>query len=89
MKVYELEVRPSVRRFLKKVPPKDRERIGRRIDSLCNAPLPPDAKKLKGLEVFRLRVGDYRILYEVHDNIYVVLVVRVGHRRDVYKKMEG
>ena len=58
-----------------------------KIDSLAETPRPPDAKKLQGFDnTYRIHVGDYRILYEIHDNILLVLIVEVGHRRRVYRR---
>jgi mRNA interferase RelE/StbE len=64
----------------------DLRRIGARIDTLALAPRPAGAKQLAGPERFyRIRVGDYRVVYQVLDKILKVLVVRVGHRREVYR----
>jgi len=61
-------------------------RLGRRIDSLAENPRPQGIKKLAGEEdLFRLRVGDYRIIYQIQEKRLVVLVVGVGHRADVYR----
>ena len=65
----------------------DQQRIRAAIDLLADEPRPPGCVALTGEEaVYRVRVGDYRILYEVIDDRLVVLVVRVGHRRDVYRR---
>jgi mRNA interferase RelE/StbE len=62
------------------------ERIGRAIDALSTTPRPAGAVKLRGAEgYFRIRVGDYRVVYEIADSVLVVLVVRIGHRREVYR----
>lgn len=67
---------------------KDRQRIVERIRSLVNDPRPPGVEKLSGTkEKYRIRQGDYRILYEIEDDVLVVYVVKVGHRRDVYRKV--
>lgn len=55
------------------------------IDALAHEPRPPGAKKLKGDLRYRIRVGDYRIIYEIRDAILVVLVIKIGHRREVYR----
>jgi len=61
-------------------------RLGRRIDSLAENPRPQGIKKLAGEDdLFRLRVGDYRIIYQIQEKRLVVLVVGVGHRADVYR----
>lgn len=62
-------------------------RIGERIAELAIAPYGPGSEKLKGAKSrYRVRVGDYRIIYEVSDSILVVLVITIGHRREVYRR---
>jgi len=56
-----------------------------RLRALESNPRPPDVKKLKGRAAWRVRVGDYRIIYEIHDRELVVIVVTIGHRREVYR----
>jgi mRNA interferase RelE/StbE len=84
---YRVQLKPAAERDLKRV--KDRTtlaRIARAIDGLSTSPRPPGASALQGGEsILRIRVGDYRILYTVDDAVLVVLVIRVGHRRDVYR----
>ena len=66
---------------------KDRERIDRRIRQLGDDPRPPGSIKLAGpYERYRVRQGDYRILYSIEDEIRIVSVVQVGHRKDVYRR---
>jgi len=60
-------------------------RLEPRINALADNPRPAGAKKLKGTEGYRLRVGDYRILYEIQDDTARVLIVTIGHRREVYR----
>ncbi len=63
-----------------------KQRIGQKIDLLAENPRPPGCEKLSGTENrWRVRVGDYRIIYEVYDNRLVVLVIRIGHRREIYR----
>ncbi len=64
-----------------------KRRVGHAIDALGQEPRPPGAKLLAGTRqpTWRIRVGDYRILYEIHDDYLIVLVVGAGHRRDVYR----
>jgi mRNA interferase RelE/StbE len=82
----EILVQPSASRDLRKLPREIQRRIGRKLDELANEPRPADAKILKGNEGFlRVRVGDYRIVYTIRDKILVVLVVRIGHRKDIYR----
>jgi mRNA interferase RelE/StbE len=82
---YRVIVRKSVSKDLKGVPKQDVRRILSAIQSLAEEPRPPGAKKLSGQERYRLRQGDYRILYEIEDDRLIVCVVRVGNRRDVYR----
>lgn len=66
---------------------KDRERIDRRIRQLADDPRPPASIKLAGpYERYRVRQGDYRILYSIEDSIRIVAIVHVGHRKDVYRR---
>lgn len=61
-------------------------RLRPRIDALETDPRPPGAKKLAGREnLWRIRVGDYRVVYEIYDRILVVLIVRIAHRREAYR----
>ncbi|MFO8013779.1 MAG: type II toxin-antitoxin system RelE/ParE family toxin [Phycisphaerae bacterium] len=83
---YRVELKPSAARALKRVPRRDRRRIARRIDALAQNPRPKAARKLSGAEaIYRVRAGDYRILYQIQDDVLLVLVVRIGHRREVYR----
>jgi mRNA interferase RelE/StbE len=82
---YELIVRKSVAADLRPIPKKDLERILARIAALATDPRPPGCEKLSGRERYRLRQGRYRILDEIEDARLVVTVVKVGHRRDVYR----
>lgn len=82
---YRVTLRKSVAKDLKGIPKKDVRRILAAIESLADDPRPPDSKKLSGQERYRLRQGNYRILYEIEDDVLIVCVVRVGNRRDVYR----
>ena len=83
MESYRIVVKQSVSKDLKKIPKKDVKRILSAIQSLAANPRPPQSKKLSGQERYRLRQGNYRILYSIEDENLVVCVVRVGNRRDV------
>ena len=76
----------SAAKELEGVPTKDRQRIVRRIAALAEDPRPAGAEKLSGDDKYRIRQGDYRILYEIEDAQLVVSVVRVGNRRAVYRR---
>lgn len=82
---YDLRVKPSVARDLRGIPRGDVERILARIEALRDDPRPPGAEKLSAQERFRVRQGDCRILYDIADDARVVEVVKVAHRRDVYR----
>ena len=80
-----LLIKPSAGKEIEAVPKQDRRRIVAKITSLSRNPRPPGCEKLSGHDQYRLRQGNYRILYEIQDLDLVVLVVKVGHRRDVYR----
>lgn len=83
---YTVEFKPSAARQLAKLPRPIQVRIARAIESLSFHPRPQGVEKLGGPEGFlRIRVGDYRIIYQVRDDRLWILVVRVGHRREVYR----
>jgi mRNA interferase RelE/StbE len=85
MESYKIVVKKSVSKDLRQIPKKDVERIVAAIQELAGNPRPPQAKKLSGQERYRLRQGNYRILYAIEDDKLIVCVVRVGHRRDIYR----
>lgn len=85
MAKYEIVLKPSVLRDVRKFPTKDLLRINERISALANDPRPPGSVKLSGAEFYRIRCGDYRIIYEILDKLLVVTVIKIGHRRDVYE----
>ena len=84
---YRVEVAPAAVRQLRKLDPPVRRRIQAAIELLAEQPRPSGATKLVGGEgEWRVRTGDYRIVYEIHDSMLLVLVVAVGHRRDIYDR---
>lgn len=85
MASYELVFKQSVAKDLRPIPKKDLARILRRLESLREDPRPPGSEKLSGQERYRIRQGVYRIIYEVKDQTLIVTVVKVGHRKRVYK----
>jgi mRNA interferase RelE/StbE len=82
---YKLEFKRSVAKDLRRIPEPDLARILERIEALAEEPRPPGCEKLSGQERYRVRQGRYRILYEITDNTLVVTVVKVAHRRHVYR----
>ena len=85
MASYRLAFRKSVAKDLRPIPNRDVARILKRIEALADDPRPPDSQKLSGQERYRVRQGVYRIVYEIVDDELVVTVVKIGHRRDVYR----
>jgi mRNA interferase RelE/StbE len=80
---YSLLFKESVPKDLRSIPKRDLARILTRIRTLADEPRGEASEKLSGQERYRLRQGSYRILYEVHDDLHEIVVVKVGHRRDV------
>ena len=84
---YRIEVAPSAVRQLRKLERVAQRRVQAAIELLANEPRPDGANKLVGVDgEWRVRTGDYRIVYDIHDNVLLVLVVAVGHRRDIYER---
>ena len=81
---YRIEWKPSAARAFRKLSREVQVRIGSRIDSLATNPRPDGVKKLDE-NAWRIRVGDYRIIYEIQDSVLMVMVVRVANRRDAYR----
>jgi len=83
---YKVLIKRSAVKEIEAIPQKkERQRIIRRIGLLAKDPHPPDSKKLSGHGKFRVRQGSYRIVCSIEDNELTVIVVRVGHRKDVYR----
>jgi mRNA interferase RelE/StbE len=85
--IYDLQFMPPARRDLKGLPKPVQERIAIALRELMDNPRPPGVKKLVGdPNTWRIRIGQYRVVYEIHDRRLLVLVVRVGHRKDIYRR---
>jgi mRNA interferase RelE/StbE len=82
---YNVLIKRSAAQELEAIPLKDRRRLVARIATLAAEPRPVGVQKLSGEAKYRIRQGDYRILYEITDLDLIVTVVRIGHRRDVYR----
>jgi mRNA interferase RelE/StbE len=83
---YRITILPRARRELAKLPANIAERVARAVDALEHQPRPPGCKKLAGKEdLWRIRVGEYRVVYQIRDAELLLLVVRIGHRRGIYK----
>ncbi len=85
MASYRLRIKPSAVQELEAVPKEQRRRLAARVRRLAEQPRPPGAEKLSGHDLYRVRQGDYRILYEICDDDPSVTVIRIGHRREVYR----
>ena len=83
--MYRLEVSHTAHRQIRKLPAQTQERVNQAIARLAEDPRPPGVKKLVAREGYRVRVGDYRILYHVDDRAKLVVVYRVMPREDVYR----
>ena len=85
---YNIEVKRSAAKVLKKIPKADQKRITKKIDSLATQLPSPKITKMKGNNPFhKIRVGDYRVIYEIQDDILLLLIIKIGHRKDIYKKL--
>lgn len=85
---YSVEFRPAVLKSMKRLPKKDLRRIKKKIDDLAENLPAQDTTKLKGNNPFhRVRTGNYRIVYQIFEDRLVILVVKVGHRKDIYKRL--
>jgi mRNA interferase RelE/StbE len=82
---YQVIILKSVRKELDRLPDDVARRIMIRLTGLETNPRPADVKKLKGRAAWRIRVGDYRVIYEIHDRVLHVIVITVGHRREIYR----
>jgi mRNA interferase RelE/StbE len=85
---HKVEIRPAALDFIQQLNPKHRRQIKSKIDSLENNPRPANAEQLKGYDSFwRIRSGDYRIVYTIQDNVLLVTVITVGNRGDIYARL--
>jgi mRNA interferase RelE/StbE len=82
---YQVILPKSAQKELTRLPDEIAERILEALAGLEAQPRPRNCKKLRGESIWRIRVGDYRVIYEIHDEILRVIVVTVGHRREVYR----
>jgi mRNA interferase RelE/StbE len=82
---YKVLIKRSAAKELEGLPPQIRRRIATKIDALSTTPRPPRVEKLSGQEKYRIRQGDYRVVYAIDDDARTATVFKVGHRRDVYR----
>jgi len=86
MAVYKIVIRKSATKELDRIPIKDKTRIIDRIRKLATEPHPVGAVKLSGEEKYRIRQGDYRILYQIEETLITIVVVKIAHRKEVYRR---
>ena len=82
---YSIEIKKSATKEMAKLPKVHLQRIVEKIQALSTTPRPEGCKKLSADEKYRIRVGNYRILYSIEDNQLIVYVVKIGHRKEVYR----
>ena len=83
---YDIEMSATAEKQIRKIPQKDQIAVFRRIQELATEPRPQGSRKLQGYDdVYRIRVRNYRILYSVEDKHLIIIILKVGHRRDVYR----
>lgn len=86
MASYKIQIKRSAQKEILAVgSKKDRQRIIRRIEELASEPRPPGVEKLSGSPYYRVRQGTYRIVYEIQDDVLIIHILKVGHRKDVYR----
>ena len=84
---YTVQLAPAAKRQLRKLDRSIQERVVRRLEKLEKDPRPSGVEKMEGDEsTYRIRMGEYRIVYEIQNKVLVVLVLKVGHRREVYRR---
>jgi len=85
---YRVEFKRSAAKALKKIPKSDQKRISEKIDTLAEKPPNPDTTKMKGNNPFhKVRIGNYRIIYEIRNNLLAIMVVKIGHRKNIYRNL--
>ena len=85
MAAYKIYFRASVEKDFASIPRSDVKKILQRIKTLAENPRPPGCERLTGQERYRVRQGRYRIVYSIHDDELTVWIVKVGHRKDIYR----
>ena len=87
MAEYRIEYTSAASRAIERLPKSVAARVIARIELLATNPRPPGAVKLSGHDAYRIRAGDYRVIYAILDDQLLVLIVDVGHRRDIYRRL--
>ena len=84
---YEIRLSKKANKELQKLSPEIAKRISIAIYKLASNPRAPNARSMVGSSSWRLRIGDYRVVYDIDDEIITVLVIRIGHRKNIYRKL--
>ena len=88
MASYRIELKPSAERELRRLPKSVIAKVSKAIESLASDPFPHQSEKLSGSQhAHRLRVGDYRVVYVVEHRVLLITIIRLGHRKDVYRRI--
>ncbi len=85
--MYEIVIERRARKLLRKLPHDIKRRIDKAISTLALEPRPARCKKLKESKHYRIRVSDYRVIYDIEDDKLLILVIDIGHRKDVYRNL--
>lgn len=85
--MYKIGIRRNVQRSLDKIPERDFKAILDTVKNLANTPRPKGVEKIKNAGLWRVRQGDYRIVYSIDDKQQIVTIVRIGHRREIYRHL--
>ena len=85
---YQIQIKRSAQKELEALPKREQRRIIRALEALSEKPRPSGVRKIVGAEdLYRLRVGDYRVVYQIKEQILTIWVIRIGHRRDIYRHL--
>jgi len=83
---YKIEFKPAALRRLEELPREAQKHIAAKIEALRDNPFPAGCKKLRGeANLWRLRAGDYRVIYQIHSHVLTILIINIGHRREIYR----
>ncbi|WP_456324618.1 type II toxin-antitoxin system RelE family toxin [Desulfonauticus submarinus] len=86
--MYKIEWKHSARKELKKIKKSDISKIIQAVENLSLNPYPPGTRKLHGCEqLYRIRIGKYRIVYSINNKILLIEIIRIGHRKNIYRKL--
>ena len=85
MEFYKVIFTKSVKKDFRKIPKLEASKVLNEIEELAKNPRSSKTKKLKGEKLYRLRVGNYRVIYDIQDNLMLIFVVKLGHRSDIYR----